>query len=189
MQPLLLLIGGTVCAALLFRSKNNDAAKRKFGKGKLASEQRNEPTVATHVTSFLVGALFTVGLSVGGMTDPSRVSGFLDFTSVDGWDATLLGVMGGGVLANLVTFEYMRRNGYGSSCKGFKFDMNAKNTNIDRSLVLGAALFGCGWGLSGVCPGPALASLPGALWSGLGNGAMVLYIPFMLLGMAIQKYV
>jgi len=185
-QPLVILIGGIICAALLLRSKKNETAEHMFGK-ELATKQQNEPTVATHATSFLVGVLFSIGLSVGGMTDPSRVSGFLNLTSASGWDATLMGVMGGGVLANLMTFEYMRRNGHGSSCEVFKFDGHENNMKIDSSLLLGAALFGCGWGLSGVCPGPALASLPGALWGGLGNGAMVLYIPFMLLGMAIHK--
>ena len=188
LRPLLYVLGGTFVASRLVRSRNKVTALQEHGSD-LPGKTRNEPSFSSHLTSFLVGAVFSIGLAVGGMTDPSRVSGFLHFTAESGWDATLMGVMGGGVLVNLFTFEFMRSSDHGAACPTFKFDGHSKNLNIDRNLLLGSTLFGCGWGLSGVCPGPALTSLPGALTSGLGNGAMALYTPFMLLGMAVHKYV
>jgi uncharacterized protein len=187
LRPLLYIFGGAFVASRLINSKNKSAVLKENPTA--PQKVYNEPSIFTHLTSFGCGALFCLGLAVGGMTDPARVSGFLDITGPNGWDPTLMGVMGGGVLTNLLTFEYMRRKEHVQSCPTFNFDSHPKNTHINRDLVLGSALFGVGWGLSGVCPGPALASTPGAILQGLGNGSMTLYIPFMFLGMAIQKYI
>ena len=79
----------------------------------------------------------------------------------------------------------MRRTQAVTKCEMFVFDGHEKNNNIDKNLMLGSWIFGMGWALSGVCPGPAIASLPGALIQGLNNGSMMLYIPFMFIGIVI----
>lgn len=188
-RPALYLLGGTFLAMRLLSSKRKVDSVRDLQQAHAPKHIYNEPSIGTHLTSFSCGALFCLGLAIGGMTDPSRVQGFLDFLGPSGWDPTLMGVMGGGVLTNLFTFEWMRRRGNFDNHKSFKFDSHPRNTLIDFKLLGGAALFGCGWGLSGVCPGPAIASLPGALLKGLNNGAMVLFVPAMLLGMAVQELV
>ena len=104
---------------------------------------------------FLVaGGLFGSGLAVSGMTDPARVIGFLDVFGA--WDPALLFVMAGAVGVYGLGMLVLRR-----------FDRSLKlpsagSSPIDRRLVIGAAIFGLGWGLGGFCPGPALANL-GAL--------------------------
>jgi uncharacterized protein len=97
--------------------------------------------------------------------------------------------MGGGVIFNLISFEYMRRNDHASTCPGFVFDSHEKNTKIDWKLIAGASIFGVAWGLGGMCPGPALVSSFGALVKGVGNGSAALFTPFMFFGMAVLPYI
>ena len=102
------------------------------------------------------GALFGVGLAIGGMTDPARVKGFLDFFGT--WDPTLVFVLAGAVAT---TFVLVRLAGGRSApvlAEGFSPPNAGK---IDGKLVAGAAIFGAGWGLSGFCPGPAIAAIAG----------------------------
>jgi uncharacterized protein len=102
----------------------------------------------------LAGLLFALGLGLGGMTDPARVQGFLDFTGA--WDPTLAFVMGGALAVHTPLSWLVRRRKAPVLAPAFpSFSL----TQVDRRLVAGAALFGVGWGLSGYCPGPALASL------------------------------
>jgi len=100
------------------------------------------------------GFLFAVGLSISGMTQPSKVIGFLDFTG--DWDSSLVFVMGGAVSVSLVLLRFIIRRP--APVHGPRFHLPTKK-DIDPSLVIGAALFGIGWGLAGYCPGPGLASL------------------------------
>ena len=110
------------------------------------------------VVAGLAGVLFGVGLALSGMTDPAVVLGFLDLAGA--WNPALLFVMAGAVP---VTFlGYRLAFGRGRPWLAASFDL-PKNRAIDRPLLLGAALFGVGWGLGGYCPGPALASLPSLL--------------------------
>ena len=105
------------------------------------------------LTALLVGLLFGIGLIVSGMTDPSRVIGFLDLAG--SWNPSLAFVMGGAILVGLVAFRVAGQRT--RSLPGAPMRLpNA--TNIDRRLVLGGLAFGAGWGLAGYCPGPALAS-------------------------------
>ena len=104
------------------------------------------------------GLLFGVGLALSGMTDPAVVLGFLDVAGA--WNPALLFVMVGAVP---VTFlGYRLAFGRGRPWLAGGFDL-PKRRAVDRPLLLGAALFGAGWGLAGYCPGPALASLPSLL--------------------------
>ncbi|HEV2096225.1 MAG TPA: DUF6691 family protein [Chthoniobacterales bacterium] len=103
---------------------------------------------------FLVaGGFFGSGLAVSGMTDPARVIGFLDVFGA--WDPALLFVMAGAVGVYGLGMLVLRR------FDGLKLPL-AASAPIDRRFVIGAAIFGRGWGLGGFCPGPALANL-GAL--------------------------
>ena len=104
--------------------------------------------------SFLPGLLFGVGLAISGMTDPAKVTNFLDFTGT--WDPSLAFVMGGA----LTTFALGRRLVLRRAAPilGGSFP-RAVNHRIDARLVIGSALFGAGWGLAGFCPGPAIANL------------------------------
>ena len=99
------------------------------------------------------GLLFGFGLVLSGMTDPRRVIGFLDFAGH--WDPTLMFVMGGAILAHAPVVWLLRRRG--RTLAG-ELRLPAERP-IDGRLVLGAALFGLGWGLAGYCPGPALVAL------------------------------
>ena len=108
--------------------------------------------------AFLAGALFGAGLLVSGMTDTTKVQGWLDVFGA--WDPTLAFVLGGAVLPMALAWRRRPR---------------PANGPIDRNLALGAALFGAGWALVGLCPGPALASLRYGGWQGaLFLGAMAL---------------
>ena len=101
------------------------------------------------------GMLFGFGLALSGMTDVSKVIGFLDLFG--NWDPTLAFVMGGGILVSLPFFQF----GLGKVKAPLFEDVFRlpTRTDIDGRLLGGAALFGIGWGLVGLCPGPAIASL------------------------------
>ena len=106
--------------------------------------------------SLLSGLIFGVGLMVSGMTQPGKVIGFLDIAGSWQWD--LMGVMGGALIVNTMLYLWTKRRDaplLGGAFPTFKVE-------LDRRLIIGAALFGLGWGLGGFCPGPALTSLASA---------------------------
>lgn len=111
---------------------------------------------ATTAAGYVAGLLFGLGLAVSGMTDPARVLGFLDIAGA--WDPTLMFVLGGAVITTFIGYRlvYMR----GRPLFGNSFQLPSKQ-ELDVKLLGGAALFGIGWGLSGYCPGPAIASVGG----------------------------
>jgi len=106
------------------------------------------------ISSLLFGVLFGVGLLISGMTDPARVLAFLDVGGA--WNPALAFVMGGAVLVALPAFAIARRKSV--SALGVRIELPDR-FRIDRRLVSGAAIFGLGWGLAGICPGPAIALL------------------------------
>ena len=108
----------------------------------------------TRAAAFAFGIVFALGLGLSGMTQPGRVMGFLDVAG--DWDPTLAFVMGGAVLVGLLTFPRILRRPRPLLDDHFALPTR---TAIDAPLLIGAALFGVGWGLSGYCPGPALVSL------------------------------
>jgi uncharacterized protein len=107
-------------------------------------------TLAAGVT----GLLFGVGLLVSGMTNPGKVLAFLDVTGK--WDPTLAFVMGGALGVNALAWALTRRRARPLFAEEFALSPESR---IEPSLLGGAALFGVGWGLVGLCPGPALAGL------------------------------
>ncbi len=104
------------------------------------------------LVALLCGLIFGAGLTVSGMTDPARVAGFLDLFGA--WDPTLAFVMGGALAVAVPGFQWLLRRPRPQLDERFHLPTRQ---GIDRDLWLGAALFGIGWGLSGFCPGPALA--------------------------------
>lgn len=105
------------------------------------------------VIGFLTGLFFSLGLTLSGMTDPARVVGFLDVAG--DWDPTLIFVLGGAVITTFLGYRLVWRRG--TPLLGERFQLPTRR-DIDNRLLLGAALFGIGWGLSGYCPGPAIVS-------------------------------
>ncbi|WP_296676895.1 DUF6691 family protein [Novosphingobium sp.] len=106
------------------------------------------------LVALVAGSLFGAGLAYSGMGDPARVQGFLDITG--NWDPTLAFVMGGAIIPMLVAWMIQRR--MAKPLAGVTFSLPETKV-IDRKLAAGAALFGTGWGIGGLCPGPALADL------------------------------
>jgi len=108
----------------------------------------------TIFSALMVGLLFGIGLIASGMTDPSKVLGFLDLAG--NWDPSLAFVMGGAIIIGSLVFPFATKRN--KSMLGSPMRLPTATT-IDRRLVLGGLTFGVGWGLAGYCPGPALASL------------------------------
>jgi uncharacterized membrane protein YedE/YeeE len=124
----------------------------------------------------VAGALFGAGLMVSGMTQPARVIGFLD--PLGGWDPALAFVMAGAVVVYALAFRTIRRRN--DPWFDTRFHVPSRR-DIDRQLVVGAALFGIGWGLAGLCPGPALVSAGSASAGGL------LFVIAMLMGVYLHR--
>ena len=108
-------------------------------------------------TALLAGLLFGLGLSLSGMTSPAVVLGFLDIAGA--WNPRLLFVMAGAVITTAIGYRWVWRGARPWFDDVFHVP---EATRFDKRLVLGALLFGIGWGIAGYCPGPALASLSGA---------------------------
>jgi uncharacterized membrane protein YedE/YeeE len=123
------------------------------------------------ISSLAVGMLFGLGLSISEMTNPARVIGFLDIAGR--WDPTLLCVMGGALAVTVPLFPWIQKRR--KSLLGESLQLPIA-TRIDARLIIGAALFGIGWGLGGLCPGPALANLASA------TPGIVLFVSAMIAG-------
>lgn len=123
------------------------------------------------------GALFGAGLTVSGMTDPARVRGFLDVFGR--WDPTLVFVIGGAVIVMAIAWRIQSR--MKSPLFGEQFSLPDRR-DLDGRLIAGSALFGIGWGLAGLCPGPAVASLA------LSPLSVLPFLVAMLAGMAVHSF-
>jgi uncharacterized membrane protein YedE/YeeE len=121
------------------------------------------------------GALFGVGLAISGMTKPSKVVGFLDLFGA--WDASLAFVMIGAIAVHLFAHRLLARRR--SPLFDTRFHLPTRK-DIDKRLVLGAAIFGVGWALAGFCPGPVLVSAAG------GASAALVFVAAMTAGMRIE---
>jgi uncharacterized membrane protein YedE/YeeE len=135
------------------------------------------PLALRDFSALFAGLLFSVGLAVGGMTQPGKIVGFLDLFG--GWDPALLGVMGGAVAINAVLFPLTTKK-LRQPLFEPRFGIPTRR-DIDLKLVLGAALFGVGWAMAGLCPGPGIAALA------TGDPTVVVFVGFMALGMLLEK--
>ncbi len=124
------------------------------------------------VVAILCGILFGIGLVISDMVNPARVLAFLDVTG--SWDPSLAFVMGGALIPSSIAYAIKRHRG--RPVFEMRFHVPTNRT-IDGALVSGALLFGLGWGLVGLCPGPALASLATGRWEA------VLFVAAMIFGM------
>ena len=129
------------------------------------------------VTAFVSGTLFGLGLSVSRMIDPSKVLGFLDVAGA--WDASLALVMAGALLVMAPAYRFVRGRRRPLAAETFHIP---GRRDIDAPLILGAVVFGVGWGLVGLCPGPAISGLT------LGRHEVLVFVLAMLAGMAAQRY-
>lgn len=125
--------------------------------------------------ALISGLVFGVGLIAAGMTDPSKVKGFLDLTGL--WDPSLALVMGGAIGVGVFAFAVARRRE--RSWTGERMELPT-STVIDARLVGGGVLFGIGWAIGGFCPGPAIVSL------GSGLPAAAVFVAAMLVGMLVH---
>jgi uncharacterized membrane protein YedE/YeeE len=130
------------------------------------------------IAALFAGALFGVGLVVSGMANPQKVVGFLDVAG--DWDPTLAFVMGGALLVTVPAFRLILRRPRPVLADGFALPTKS---DVDGRLLGGAALFGVGWGLSGFCPGPAVAALS------TGLTPVLAFVAAMLVGMAVYARV
>ncbi len=124
------------------------------------------------------GVLFGLGLAVSGMTDPTRVIGFLDVAG--NWDPALLFVMGGAVTTFGLGMIVRRKTSGDRGWFGTKLPQRNSDP-IDWRLVVGALIFGVGWGIAGFCPGPAIAGLAAL------RSESLLFVPAMAVGMILAR--
>jgi uncharacterized membrane protein YedE/YeeE len=122
------------------------------------------------------GTIFGAGLTLGGMTDPARVRGFLDLFG--DWDPTLAFVMGGAVMVMVVAWIVQRRMVRPVFAEGFSLPTSK---DLTPKLIGGAALFGIGWGIAGLCPGPGFAALV------IEPASAAIFVVAMLAGMALMR--
>lgn len=134
-------------------------------------------TLRTHGPPLLSGLLFGIGLTFSGMADPARVRGFLDVAG--DWDPTLAFVMAGALVVMAAAWAIARRMEHPLFAPRFSLP---DRTDLDWRLVGGAALFGIGWGVAGICPGPAVATLAFA------PAAILPFIAAMIAGMAVARW-
>ena len=110
--------------------------------------------IARNITLFTAGIVFSLGLGISGLTDPTKIIGFLDITG--DWNASLVFVMMGAVSTYFILHRIVLKRSSPIFADNFSLPTNHQ---IDLRLTFGAAMFGFGWGLIGFCPGPALTSL------------------------------
>ena len=128
------------------------------------------------ITALIIGSIFGAGLAIAGMLNPSKVVGFLDVFG----DPSLAFVMGGGVLVNAIGHRFVMKRKAPIQCATFSMPTS---TNIDKPLVIGSVIFGMGWGLAGLCPGPVVASLF------LNGQAMLPFFGLMIAGLLVGRIV
>ena len=129
------------------------------------------------LAALAAGLLFGMGLMLSGMTNPGEVLSFLDWSGI--WSPDLIGVLGSAVTVSLIGFQFARR----MERPWFEAEFPAMpKKSVDRPLLIGALIFGIGWGLAGYCPGPALAGLA------LGNDEVPVFLGAMIVGGLLQQW-
>jgi len=127
--------------------------------------------------SLLSGILFGLGLAVSEMVNPARVIGFLDITG--NWDPTLAFVMGSALMITAPLFPVILRRSHPLFADTFSLP---DKTLLDKKLIFGACLFGLGWGIAGLCPGPSIAALVTL------SPNVIIFVLAMLAGYWLENY-
>lgn len=130
------------------------------------------------IVSLLAGALFGFGLALAQMTNPAKIIGFLDFSGR--WDPTLALVLAGAVSVTLVSFRFILRRS--QPVLDTQFYLPTRH-DLDARLIAGAAIFGVGWGLAGLCPGPGIAAIAQGVWQPL------VFVAGLALGTLALRYI
>jgi len=128
------------------------------------------------LSALIVGLVFALGLGISGMTQPQKVIGFLDLFGQ--WDPSLMFVMVGAIAVHMVSYRFIRQRQ--SPLLSMRWHLPDQRS-LSPALIIGAVLFGVGWGLAGFCPGPAVTSL-----ASLSLKPFV-FVVSMLLGMLIFR--
>jgi len=131
-----------------------------------------------NILALISGSIFGLGLTISSMTNPDKVLGFLDL--FNNWDPSLAFVMGGAIIVTAPILFILSNN------KNFIFSKEIHlptNNDIDKKLVIGSLIFGAGWGLVGLCPGPAISSLA------LLEVPSIIFVIFMFIGFYCSKFI
>ncbi|MDB9746837.1 YeeE/YedE family protein [Candidatus Pelagibacter sp.] len=131
----------------------------------------------SRVVSLISGIIFGVGLTVSQMIDPAKVLGFLNIFGA--WDPSLAFVMIGALIISSPFFHLFKNNNKPVFADSFSY---SNNKELNKKLIIGSSLFGAGWGLAGLCPGPAIASLA------LLNPSSLIFVITMFVGFYISNY-
>ena len=129
-----------------------------------------------NLSVFLIACLFSLGLCISGLVAPRKVLAFLDLFGA--WDPSLIFTMGGGLVVAAVSYATTRNRA--ASLLGEPMQVPS-NSTVDARLIGGSLLFGAGWGLAGVCPGPAIVNL------GFLSGPAAVFVAAMMIGMALYE--
>lgn len=211
-------LGGSVALSYLVGRHGATSMKRST-EMKNNNNGNDTSNVYRSFVFFSTGILCGCGLGLSGMTNPQKVNAFLDFSRQEGWDISLMGVMAAGMAVNTAAFQYIKQqyneqeSTKANLCVVFsdknkagdktplasllKFGSCKENMKIDTQLVLGSALFGMGWGLAGICPGPGIVNLGRSLFPmGDANGVItassslaVLWSSAMVIGMTVADLI
>lgn len=132
----------------------------------------------TILSSYVIGVIFALGLGIAGMTQPQKITAFLDVFGQ--WDSSLVFVMAGALIVHFVLFKFIVKRKSPLFAGNFQIP---SRTDLDKDLFIGAAVFGIGWGLGGYCPAPAVTALASF------SVNPVIFIVSMVIGMLASKFV
>ena len=128
------------------------------------------------IVSLICGIIFGIGLTISKMIDPAKVLGFLNI--LGDWDPSLAFVMIGALIISSPFFHLFKNNKKPIFADSFSY---SNNKELNKKLIIGSSLFGAGWGLAGLCPGPAIASLA------LFNTSSIIFVITMFVGFYLVK--
>lgn len=144
----------------------------------MSAEQVPKKSIPILISAFVTGLVFAIGLGISGMTDTTKVIGFLTLNSE--WNPALMLVMGGAIAVHAVVYLFATKRKSPLFTESFSIP---SRRDINGRLIGGAILFGLGWGLGGVCPGPGLVSLFG------GDTEIYVFVGMMAVGMLIFQQI
>ncbi len=130
------------------------------------------------ITTYLIGLIFGVGISISGMANPAKVLNFFDVFGT--WDPSLAFVMGGALLVTFLGYRFVLRGA--APILSDRFQLPTRS-DLDVSLIGGSAVFGIGWGIAGFCPGGALPAL------GTGNINVLIFVASLVAGIFAAKFI